>query len=583
MKKSKTLNDEILRDLETGKYRASYLIYNRKSTDDLNNQKNSISYQQSENLKFARRESLPIAKLSIDGFCTDGMISEKHSGFKENEEMIFRENGVIQYRIDRPKFYKLVQFLNEGYFKGFIVLCWDRISRNKSDATVARRLMNKGIDVRFVHASYDKTSAGELHLDIDGMFAEHHSRVTSEKVTTMTRNLRAKGICTYKAPIGYLNTGDMLHKPLDPDRAPIIKNLFEMYATGNWGLIDLAKWANKQGLTMPPMRLRRTAKELLDDESDDHDKQEAVTRPMTRSTVHSILKSRFYIGMIVGNDGKYVPSVSHEALITEELFNTVQRGLNKRNRSFHYSDKLAYPYRGLFKCDNCGRVYTPYLKKGIMYFNCRCKEGCSNKVRNINVASVEERIARLFSNFSFTEKELIEIDSRTRTDIALFEDKRVNEIEQNDRRKRKLREDLTYLRKNKLDFLRLMVYTPEDYLGEEERLLNEITIIQDEEQASDIAMHEVMKEVVKISELLRDIKPLYENGRPSEKEAIIKTIFSELTISNNTLQYKCKNAFKAFENRLLPICAQIERISELRQYYAEMQKGIDALRELINH
>jgi hypothetical protein len=62
--------------------------------------------------------------------------------------------------------------------------------------------MRKGIDVRFVYANYDKTSAGALHMDIDGMFAEHHSRVTSEKVRLTTWNLRERGVVTYKAPIG---------------------------------------------------------------------------------------------------------------------------------------------------------------------------------------------------------------------------------------------------------------------------------------------------------------------------------------------------------------------------------------------
>ena len=77
-----------------------------------------------------------------------------------------------------------------------MVLSWDRISRNKGDDTIIRKLMRRGIDVRFAYATYDDTSAGALHMDIDGMFAQHHSRVTSEKVTMSTRNSRTKGICT---------------------------------------------------------------------------------------------------------------------------------------------------------------------------------------------------------------------------------------------------------------------------------------------------------------------------------------------------------------------------------------------------
>jgi site-specific DNA recombinase len=231
--------------------------------------KNSIKYQRSENTRFAYREHLPIAQLTIDGFCTDGIVSERHSGFKEDIELGFGKDNTVQYRVERPKFYRLVQFLSQGYFKGVIFLCWDRASRNKGDDTILRKMMKAGVDVRFTLASYDKTSAGELHMDIDGMFAEHHSRVTREKVTITIRNKRAQGVCTHRAPVGYLNEGRMEHKPFDPVRAPIIRQLFERAATGRWSLADLAHWAIEQGFTMPPMRRRRTEDEILAEEEDD--------------------------------------------------------------------------------------------------------------------------------------------------------------------------------------------------------------------------------------------------------------------------------------------------------------------------
>src|ERR1700739_347171 len=202
--KTKT-ETQILEDIESGKYRDCYLIYNRKSTDDTDNQKNSIKYQKSENTRFAFREHLPIAPITLEGFCTDGIISERHSGFKEDLELTFGDGNAVQYRVERPKFYRLAQLLSKSYFKGVIFLCWDRASRNKGDDTILRKLMKAGVDIRFTLAQYDKTSSGALHMDIDGMFAEHHSRVTSEKVRLATKDLRERGVCTYKAPIGYLN------------------------------------------------------------------------------------------------------------------------------------------------------------------------------------------------------------------------------------------------------------------------------------------------------------------------------------------------------------------------------------------
>ena len=52
---------DIIKEIQNGKYREYYLIYNRKSTDEPDNQKNSITYQKLENSRFALREHLSIA------------------------------------------------------------------------------------------------------------------------------------------------------------------------------------------------------------------------------------------------------------------------------------------------------------------------------------------------------------------------------------------------------------------------------------------------------------------------------------------------------------------------------------------
>ena len=168
------MKTEIIKLIESGKFENDYLIYNRKSTDDAESQKNSITYQKEKNLEFANKSHFKIAKTTLPGFCSEGIISEKHSAFKEDEYFEVMENGTVQFKIDRPKFQQAVQFLNKKYFKGIIFLCWDRASRNKADEAIIRKLMKAGVDFKFALSNYDKSSSGELHMDIDGMFAGHH-------------------------------------------------------------------------------------------------------------------------------------------------------------------------------------------------------------------------------------------------------------------------------------------------------------------------------------------------------------------------------------------------------------------------
>ena len=101
-------------------FKDMYLVYNRKSTDDAENQKNSLAYQLTENIKLSKKERLPIAGLTIPGFCEKGIINESHSGFKESDDFSIGDDGSIKYKIDRPKFAKLVNMLNNREVKGVI-------------------------------------------------------------------------------------------------------------------------------------------------------------------------------------------------------------------------------------------------------------------------------------------------------------------------------------------------------------------------------------------------------------------------------------------------------------------------------
>ena len=548
---SKTNLEAVIEAIQSGKFRECYFAYNRKSTDEARSQKNSIEYQKNENLRFAEKEDLKIADITIEGFCVKGVISERHSGFKEGDDFSVAEDGTIQFQIDRPKFSHLVWLINQGYVKGLVCLCWDRLSRNKSDDAIIRKLMKKGVDIRFVHAHYDDSSAGELHMDIDGMFAQHHSRVTSEKVRLSTYNSRRQGKCTYRAPIGYLNEGNMDYKPSDPERAPIVKELFELYVTGDWSLSDLTRYANKVGLTAPPMRRKRTKAEML---SDKDVKLEKVTSPIGKGYMASILKNKFYIGMVKGPDGEFVKSVSHEPLVSVKVFNQVQELLSKKRISIHYAEKINYPLRGVLRCAHCHRVYTPYEKKGILYFYSRCKDGCENETKNWKLADVADKVKGLINQLHFTEAELEEMDSRASTDIALLESKRDKEIGKLERQKKHIRDELAYLRTNRISLLKSGVYDLQSYVEEKERLEDEYDDLHQKEAVSEEAMRELIKEVVLLSELIKSVVPVYDFATPQEKEQIIKAIFSELYISHDVLQYKVKKEFEIFDKRFVNLC-----------------------------
>ena len=576
-------NTDVLKGILAGKYRDCYVIYNRKSTDEPDNQKNSIKYQKGENARFVEREKLPIASCTLKGFCKDGGISERHSAFHENDDMIITVDGRVQYNIDRPKFHQLCRYLSMGLFKGVIFLCYDRASRNKGDDVVLRKLMKKGVDMRFAWATYDDSSSGELHKDVDGMMSEHISRVTREKVTKTTWELRAKGIATSRSPVGYLNQGTSSEKPFDPERAPILKKMFEMYSTGDWSLSDLARWGNEQGLTTAPMRRKRTEDELMEEDDDDdvQSRLPKVTRPIRSNHLQQILANRYYTGMVKTRDGNWIPSKSHQALIDERVFERVQRIRKRKNVSIHYSKKLNLAFRGICRCDGCKRIYTPYVQKRAVYLGSRCQLGCRNNNKNFPTNFLEDEIGLTITRLIFTDEELAELDVRNQTDIAGYELKRQDSHDQDERKRKRVNEDLAYLKNNKLSLLKSGVYSPESFREEETKLNAELALLQVNEQVSGSSMVETVKDVIKLSELLKDVTRLYNSAESHEKEEIARLTFSELSVSGNTLKYKCKNGFQALASRFDLDCAPSTWLSEAVQSHEWIKESIADLNKLI--
>ena len=527
-----------------------YLIYNRKSTDDADNQKNSLAYQLMRNLEFAKRESLPIAEsMTIPGFCEAGIINESHSGFKEDLDFVITTSGSIQYSVLRPKFLRLAQMLKDKEIKGAIILCWDRSSRNKQDDVIIKKLISLGCDIRFSEATYDKTSSGELHMDIDGMFASHYSRVISEKVKNAQRKLRAEGKCIYFTPIGYLDKGSD-NKPLDPERAPIVKRIFELYATGDWSFAQLGKWANKQGLNTKPARRKRTQEEILNNVSPD--KIIKTSRAIDHKVIEHILHNPFYMGKIKTKEG-YMAGKSHQPLIGMDMWNKVQIFLKQRNRSVYYIDKPFFTYRKMVRC-TCGRTYCPYEQKGIFYYLTKCKPGCPNPNKNIRESDIDDAIHGLFSRMYFTDDELKEIETKTKVELGVIATNRNKELDDLHVQQKKWLADMDYLTTNKLTLLRTNTMDVDAIKDEESRISSKLAEIDVKIRARAESAEAILNYVISFSELVKNGALYYKHALDTEKQEVAMNVFSELVFDGRKLvNYKAKEGFEALLNRKIDL------------------------------
>lgn len=568
----------IIKVIESGVYRNHYLLYLRRSLDEPDSQKNSIPFQNEMTAQYAAQWQLPVAPVTLKNFCLNGVISERHSGFLGDNDLDVSSAGKVAYNIKRPKFQQLAHFLSKGYFKGVVFLCWDRASRNAGDMVVIQKLISRGIDMQFVWGQYDGTATGLFHMSVDGAVAENHARLTQEKVRSTLKLKRDQGYCIGLAPIGYLNLGNMDHKPLDPDRAPKLLEMAERCAEGMWALSDLAEWAKSVDLKTVPTRRPRTRDELL---ADEEVKLPKVSRPLSSSHIHKILRNPFYTGRVKNSSGIWIPSVSHEALFSDKLFDDVQKSLEQRHVSVHFTQKLELPYRGLIRCDRCRRVYTPYVKKGIRYYGSRCAKDCPNTFRSFNQDYIERAAGHLFGALYFTDAEKRDIDTKLTAQLAPLRETQEKEHQQRARRMKTVREKLAYLEENRLLLLKDKVYDTGGYIAEQQKLRNQLAELETPQALpSADELQERLGAVYELSELVKSAAVSYGKGKSAEKEEFIGLTFSELLLSENTLKFKCKNGFRALEDHFLSVSDPTDWLSELIGL-EEVQEDIERLKKLI--
>ncbi|PIP17464.1 MAG: hypothetical protein COX43_04230 [Parcubacteria group bacterium CG23_combo_of_CG06-09_8_20_14_all_35_9] len=198
-----------------------YIIYTRKSTEDKDRQVLSIEAQLTELREFAVKEKLEI----VASLC---------------EAKTAKEPG-------RTKFAEMLKLIEQGKADG--ILSWhpDRLARNSIDGGKIIHLIDKGIikSLKFPTFWFEPTPQGLFMLSIAFGQSKYYVDNLSENVKRGMRQKIRNGVWPVWAPIGYLNNPETRMIDVDLEKAPKIRKLFELYATGEHNLNSLANWCKK--------------------------------------------------------------------------------------------------------------------------------------------------------------------------------------------------------------------------------------------------------------------------------------------------------------------------------------------------
>jgi len=250
----------------------------------------------------------------------------------------------------RKKFNEIVRQIKESSTKIALVSdSSDRLLRNFKDSIVIDALrIEEKVELHFLRENLiltaTSTSSELLQWDITILFSKSYiASMTENILRSMKYQVRNRKVITL-APIGYLNKGKG-RVEIDPDRAPLVKKMFELYSTGDYSIPKLYDFLDKAGL------------------------RSRYGIPVSVTTIHKMFKNASYYGIWSAFGESYVPDVP--AIISYELFKKCEMVMEESCNNHLKSSGKSYLYKKILRCGKCGCFLTFEEKKKIhIYGHC---------------------------------------------------------------------------------------------------------------------------------------------------------------------------------------------------------------------
>ncbi len=285
----------------------------------------------------------------------------------------FSDQGESARTADRPQFRAMLERLGEDRsIRAVVVHKLDRLARNLEDhVTVRARLRTMGVGVHSVSESLEESASGKLVEGILASIAEFYSANLGQEVRKGMGRKASEGIWPTQAAIGYRNVrvsrnarrGEAIIVP-DEERAPLVRQAFELYATGEWPLRALHEEMTERGL------------------------RNRAGNPIALSRLADLLKDRIYLGKVVWHGIEY--DGIHEPLVRRELFDRVQEVFRLHDLAGERKRRHEHYLRGTVFCGSCGSRLCSMIAKGrFTYFFCL---GAHNRRTKCHASYVPEAI-----------------------------------------------------------------------------------------------------------------------------------------------------------------------------------------------
>ena len=349
--------------------------------------------------------------------------------------------------------------------------------------------------------------------------AQYYSNAISDNTKRAQEQRRRNGDWNGKAHIGYINIlleNGKKDIVLDMERADLVRKIFELYSTGNYSLFTLCEKVTEMGL------------------------RSKGGNELNKSHVEKILKDTFYYGMAYSKANNLYYPHRYAHLIDKPLFDKCQDMLHGRRKNPSKQASKPYIFKGLLRCEKCGCLLTPEIKKGkFIYYSCTNYKGLCKRV----YIPEKELLAPVYDVFKALESvpehihhDLLEELRKTSETEVEYHKRQIERIQTEYNR--------TQQRINNLLDMRLdQRITPELYdekLNELKDTQHRLNIEMEEHTTADHEYHIHVSTVLNLSKRMRII---FESSEVEEKRSLLAFLLQNPTVSGKNLDFTLRNPF----------------------------------------
>ena len=326
------------------------ILYSRLSRDDeLQGPSNSIVNQQQQLQEYAEQ---------------NGLVPYLH----------IQDDGYSGTRWDRPGWQELIAKVEADEVFCVCIKDGSRLGRDYLRVGLYRELFReKGVRLIAINDNYDSEKGDDDFTPFREIMAEWYARDTSKKIKSVFAAKGRSGKPTAsQPPYGFIKDANDKNKWLvDPEAAAVVKRIYDMTMDG-MGVHTIAGILAHEKVDRPSYYLGIRG---LGRHKNDYDTE--MRYAWGSATIANILKRMEYCGHLVNlrtssasyksKKKKQNPQEDwlifenhHEAIISQEVFNTVQK-LRKTPRRFNSCGE-ANPLTGLLWCSDCGEKLYNHRK-----------------------------------------------------------------------------------------------------------------------------------------------------------------------------------------------------------------------------